>query len=737
MWYIEITMITRVSYIIVILIFGTMESIVSQANNLPPSIEWSRSFGSPNSDIAYDFQTTPDGGFIVVGSKEVDGSSCGLFGDTSDMWILKLDHLGVLEWEKTFGGSQHDEAIGIEKTHDDGYLILGSSESSDRDFSQAIGASDIWLLKLNAEGELEWSQSYGGSATDEAKAIISTTDGHFVLLGTTNSIDGDVEPALSNPNQDLWVVKVDTTGQVQWQKRFDSDGDINNASNFINEAGGLIQTVDGGLAIAGSAYVENNDNTSALKFWILKLDLSSGNPMWDRIYGGNNHDVAHDIAENMDGDLIVVGETRSFDGDITDRDSCLAPINHPECLDYWVVKLNDSGQMLFSKTFGGSISDAAFSVQANDDGFILGGYSKSTDGDIGNGNINSEDAWLLQLSEEADSFSIDWKLNLGSSNRDRSYMFRELSDTAYLMVGFGEKADYDITEQFGCRDIWVAKLSNNCKDGRPGKPILTGNDQYCDGSELLLSMINSPPAGPEVVYHWYTPTEVIQTPEPQLIISDLSAPLHSGPYQLIVEKAACPSLPSDTFALQVYPPIPANSLNKTLCAGDSIAVNGTFYHLDQPSGTETFVSNSPLLCDSIVYINLTFEKKDTVYRVQEITSGENILPDTQYFTNQYGCDSLVIISSRNYNPLLSPNADGINEVLSFANILDLSTYPDHRISILNRYGELVFESTDYKNDWDGSYQGKKLPADTYFYILEIPEQQLLKGYITLLSLSRK
>ena len=248
-------------------------------------------------------EQTSDGGYILGGysaSKDGDVSSSN---DTIsfDYWIVKLNSLGLIQWEKSFGGSTHDMCTSIQETLDGGYIIAGTSNSNDGDITSPLGLKDGWIVKLNNIGSIQWEKSYGGSGYDNAYSIKQTADSGYIIAGfTTNN---------------YWITKLNSIGNIQWEKTFGGNRD--------DHAYSIQQTSDGGYIIAGASESIDGDITShhySIGFnfdcWIVKLD-NIGTLQWQKSLGGARNDYAYSIQQTNDGGYIFVGSTTSFDGDVT------------------------------------------------------------------------------------------------------------------------------------------------------------------------------------------------------------------------------------------------------------------------------------------------------------------------------------------------------------------------------------------------------------------------------------
>jgi hypothetical protein len=344
------------------------------------SVIWQKVYEGSFSSV----QQTADGGYIVAGSTKSFGAG------GWDFWVLKLNSTGGVEWQKTYGGNSTDWAQSVQQTADGGYIVAGSTTSF-----HVVGA-DVWVLKLSSTGGVMWQKTYGGSGDDQACSIQQTADGGYTVAGITNSF-GVVSAhtralkldsySPSPPNHpppppmgfDVWVLKLDSTGSVVWQKTYGGTSD--------DEANCVEQTSDGGCVVAG--YTRSYGGWDD---WVLKLG-SSGSVEWQKTYGGDFGSGANCIEQTPDGGYIVAG----FTG--------LSSVPLLEKLGgFWVLKLDSSGSVEWQETYGGGYPDQAGSVQqTSDGGYIVGGITYSFG--AGNG-----DAWVLKLNSTG---GVTW--NSGSN----------------------------------------------------------------------------------------------------------------------------------------------------------------------------------------------------------------------------------------------------------------------------------------------------------------------------------
>ncbi len=404
-----------------------------------PEIEWQKSLGGTGEDVATSIQQTSDGGYIVAGySYSNDGDVSGNHGE-SDYWVVKLDNAGTIQWQKSLGGSSEDWVGPIKQTSDGGYIVAGHSSSNDGDVSQNYGGNDYWIVKLDEIGNIEWEKSLGGSGEDIATDLLQVSDGGYIVVGYSSSNDGDVSQNYGG--SDYWIVKLDDVGNIEWEKSLGgSREDI---------ATSLHQTSDGGYIVAGHSSSNDGDvsgNQGGYDYWIVKLD-NAGNLRWEKSLGGNGDDMVYTVQQTSDGGYVLAGESNSESGDVSG--------NHG-LIDAWIVKLDNSGNLEWQKSLGGSSYDAAVSIrQVPDGGYILSGYTASNDGDV-SGNHGSHDFWMVKVDHTGNML---WQKTLGGSNVDIALYNSLTNDGGFIMAGASLSNNGDVSGNHGEFDYWIVKLS--------------------------------------------------------------------------------------------------------------------------------------------------------------------------------------------------------------------------------------------------------------------------------------
>lgn len=392
-------------------------------------------------------EPTPDGGYIIGGySNSNDGDVTGHHGlaTTSDCWVVKLDSLGNLEWQRSYGGSNDENIQCIKPTSDGGYIFSANTNSIDGDVSGFNGGSfDAWVVKLDSIGNIEWEHAVGGSSGDHGRSICETYDGGFVLGTQTASNDSDVVG--SHGGGEVWMVKFDATGSMLWQKCI--GGTSGEGAYTIRE------TNDHGFILAGETSSTDGDFTGSVgtplgSALILKTD-SVGNPEWFKTYGGSSLDWGRDVYPTADGGYVLGATSASSD----------LP-GAKGSLDYYLVKVDSIGNLIWHNCYGGSGGEFFKSARpTNDGGFVLIGSSTSNDSDLTN-NYGQSDIWILKLDS---SGNIEWQRSYGGSEADDGTSIVQTSDGGFIVGAESQSNDFDVSGHHGAvteTDFWVMKLGS-------------------------------------------------------------------------------------------------------------------------------------------------------------------------------------------------------------------------------------------------------------------------------------
>ncbi|MBI1224165.1 MAG: T9SS type B sorting domain-containing protein [Bacteroidetes bacterium] len=493
-------------------------------------VDWSHHYGGTKSDAANDVQSTTDGGFIVAGySRSLDEDLTGNKG-ASDYWVVKLDSLGGLQWQQNYGGLDNDIATAILQTDDGGYIVAGGTVSFDGQVSGNHGAEDAWVLRLDDLGNILWKKTYGGTLNDRAESIHPTSDGGFILSGYSQSDDGDLT---SNHGEfDYWIFKIAANGNLVWQKSLGGG-----LSEYAFDA---IETSDGGFLAVGSSFSNDGDvsgNQGFYDYWVVKL-TGSGSLSWAKSFGGIGEERAYAVTLTTGG-FLVAGTSNSVTGNVSGNNGGY---------DYWVTKISDTGVLLWSKNFGGSVEDRAQGIFGKaDGGAIVCGLSGSSNADVG-GNFGSKDGWLINLDANG---QLLWEKNFGGSLDDRFSAVLSLNNGGFACAGFASSNDHDLDGNYGEQDMWVIRLSPDSIQIDLGQDTI-----LCAGQGLILNA-----ELPNVSYQWPDGSSL-----PIFLVSS------PGEYWVEIDKQGCKS--RDSIVVDYVSETPVNIGNDTvLCEGETLLLD--------------------------------------------------------------------------------------------------------------------------------------------------------------------
>ena len=293
---------------------------------------WRKDYTYSSNDRVNTVIELEDGSLVMAGFSTSNTNS------SKDLLIMRTDSEGNIEWQSLYGDTRDEIANSISSASDGGFIIAGEITNEN------TGNSSCYLLKVNNNGEFEWDRSFGGSLNDQGFFLISANDGGFVITGVTRS--------QNDSSGDLWLIKVNNTGEILWEKTFGGE-------NF--ESGrSLQQTSDDGYIIVGQTESFGNGNNDA---YLLKTD-SQGNEIWSRTYGGSGTDQGRYVVETLDQGYIISGYTDSY--------GSMGGFN------FWLIKTDSNGDLEWQEYYGGSGDDRAFcGIQASDGGYAIVGQSNT------------------------------------------------------------------------------------------------------------------------------------------------------------------------------------------------------------------------------------------------------------------------------------------------------------------------------------------------------------------------
>jgi len=359
-------------------------SILFNFNFINSQTTFQKAYGSIGDDRGFSGQKTSDGGYIVTGSTTSFGSGKG------DVYLLKTNSNGTEQWTKTFGGDSIDAGSCVKQTLDKGYIIVGNTRS----FGQGIYNFDIYLIKVDSNGVMQWSKSFGGPGYDIGNSVEQTFDGGYVIAGYTSNF-GAI-------NEDVYLIKTDAVGNLIWSKIIGGSDNDNGQS--------IQQTVDGGFIITGQSA---SFSVGLFDVYLIKTDVN-GNVIWTKSFGGSGLDVGNDVQQTLDNGFIITGFTEN--------------LGSSGGYDIYLIKTDSIGTLLWSKTYGGSGTDYGFSIQQTlDRGYILLGNTQSF-------GVSNQGIYLISTDSIGNTL---WSkvFDGNGTNTNGGFSINQTSDTGYIIIG--------------------------------------------------------------------------------------------------------------------------------------------------------------------------------------------------------------------------------------------------------------------------------------------------------------
>lgn len=387
----------------------------------PITTLWSKIYGGSEQDEFRAIAKAPDGGFVMAGSTYSNNGDVSGLHAYKDMWVVKVDGNGNKVWQRTLGGSGQDAAWSVAAAQDGGFVVAGYTYSADGDVTGYHGNGDMWVVKLNSAGNIVWQRALGGSRSDEATSVAATADGGFIIAGMTMSSDGDVSRFLGN--SDSWVVKLDGAGNLLWE----------------NSYGGADHDKPGAIAESpqGGYYLAISTDTATWNFnpYLYRLD-PAGKLVWkEQLARSTDLMTTTALVPTKDGGCITVFNSQTGTGDYV-----------------WYHKYSSAGTKVWHNLLtAASPIDQAFCITASSDGgFVLAGYTRSEWANTTQGRIFKIGA----------NSSIQWSKQFGGQQNDFLYGIVEAEPGSYVATGYSNSNNGDFSAQHGWNDGWILKVKD-------------------------------------------------------------------------------------------------------------------------------------------------------------------------------------------------------------------------------------------------------------------------------------
>lgn len=442
---------------ILIISFLLFQLIIAIAQ---PQLVWQKNIGGAYNEKEISFVIDSNDNFLIAAESfsNISGDKTINSYGKNDIWLFMLNKNGNILWQITFGGVLYEYNPKLIKCKNDGYVLAASSMSAISGNKTTInkGLEDYWIIKLDENGNELWQKSYGGSSTDYLTSVIQTSDYGYLLGGYTFSDDGDISSGSTcGQSLDYWIVKIDSSGNIQWDKTIGSYG-----YDYLMD---IAETNNANYIIAGTSYgaggcekTENNQGYYSADYWILQLD-ANGNIVWQNSIGTSEGDEVKKVLVYKNAYYIIGSSNGNANNDKTS--------NSYGDYDVWVVKLDTNGNVSNQITLGGSledrISDASFNENAE---LIIAVSSFSNISGCKNENTQgSSDYWLLAVDS---NLSLLWQKDIGGSSTEFINSMQLFTNGDIACAGHsysnasGDKTD-NLVGSTTYSDIWLTKFSTN------------------------------------------------------------------------------------------------------------------------------------------------------------------------------------------------------------------------------------------------------------------------------------
>lgn len=709
-----------------VLLFGPRAA----AQSVRPVKEWDRAYGGSRDDALRGLRFTPDGGYIMAGYS-VSGPS----GDrsqpsrgTPDYWVVKADANGVKQWDRAFGDLTGDDLATVRLTADGGYLLAGDSfAGAAGDKSQpSRGASDYWVVKLDAAGTKQWDRTFGGRDAEFLSDVWPTRDGGYLLAGRSFSAATGDRSQPSRGGNDMWVVKIDATGTKQWDYAYGGTGDEYLAA--------VQQTTDGGFILGGSSYsgVSGEKSQPArglVDYWIVKID-AAGTKQWDRTYGGTGEEYLASLQQTTDGGYVLAGTSNSGISGEKSQSSAGR-------LDFWVIKTDAAGNKQWDQVLASGSSPTGYVhvVRQTSDG----GYMAAGEFAVPNLVFPSMGTWDFYVAKLDPTGGKQWDRTVVTPGYEQLLAAEQLADGGYVLAGGSSSTvggDRSATGQGGA-DFWVVKLS---------MPHISGDTRLCAGETVQLS---APTGGRTYAWSTGATTAAITVTQPGVYTVAYTEP-----------DGTVNTLQQTVTAFQ--PPAPVITGDSLACPGAGVSLGATApgatgFRWNTGATTPTLLATQPgwysvvasfgngctssaqwrvrqrpavapfglgadtTVCEGTVLLLRAPAPRAVgeTYRWSDGSTDASLKVRTTglYELQITGCGTQTanrrvrVESCVQIGTVITPNADGRNDRFEARNLPGT----DWSLAVYNRWGRQVYNTAAYHNDW-----GDAASAGVYYYLLRQP-----------------
>ncbi len=449
------------------LIFSLIVSTEVIAQSIDISLVSQLTIGGDNFDAATNILKLSDGGYLVGGISDsnISGEKTDSCRGDFDYWVIKLDAQFNEVWQRTFGGDSLDGLNSMLQTSDGNILVGGTSRSqtSGDKTAQSKGITDMWVIKIDANGNEIWQKTYGGDSHEKLRDIVELANGRLLFSGHSDSeISGD-KTAQPKGSIDYWLVVTDSIGNVLFDKCYGGDDvdAINDASLLPN--GNILLTGNTTSPLSGD---KTEELYGYINIWLVCLDSTNWSVVWDKTIGGNTFDIKA-RTEVLDNRIYTAVISQSDSGGTKSE-------NSRGDSDYWITCLDINGNVMWDKTIGGVAKEEGIAITKTSSGnLLIGGISRSNSSFEKEENSKGDyDLWPVCIDTNG---NIKWQKTIGGSLSDGMQAVLEISPSNYILCGNSESTisgdKTDISR--GWFDYWIVEVSSSVGISETGTLELT------------------------------------------------------------------------------------------------------------------------------------------------------------------------------------------------------------------------------------------------------------------------
>lgn len=356
-------------------------------------------------------------------------------------------------WDKRFGSLSGDYIAFLLPLNNNQLLVCGNSYGiNDGDKTSGnYGSGDYWIVKVDEAGTKLWDKDFGGSGAETLKVVIVTADGGFLLGGYSNSGISGNKTETCQGGYDYWIVKTDSNGNYQWDRRYGGYGD-DVLCSVMQTNNGYVLT---GYSYSGATGDKSQTSWGGYDYWVVKID-NSGNKIWDKRFGGLENDYCYSAIENDEDNFLIAG----WSGSGISGDKSQSSLGS---YDYWVLKIDSAGTKIWDKRFGTTETDYCYSACSDGaDGIVLGGYTASEiSGDKSQASWGGSDYWLVHVDASGNKV---WDADFGGDHSDDTFgnIYRTVSG-AYVATGtsYSDISGNKTQDNLGIEQTWMVMCDAN------------------------------------------------------------------------------------------------------------------------------------------------------------------------------------------------------------------------------------------------------------------------------------